>query len=108
MQAYDKYMGVFSYGLPATSFITGFQDIGPGAPAANARLTPMLTDKGPTFYYVGLTRTSRWTGACCPSQPDSVFSAAGALVDSGTVITPNYGDQMFMNITRISEGLFFL
>ena len=71
VQAYDKYMGVFSYCLPATSFVTGFLDIGPGAPAANARLTPMLTDKGPTFYYVGLTRTSRWTGACCPSRPDS-------------------------------------
>ena len=55
VQAYGKYMGVLSNCLPATSSGTGFLDIGPGAPAANARLTPMQTNKGRTFYYVGLT-----------------------------------------------------
>ncbi|CAN6323719.1 unnamed protein product [Urochloa humidicola] len=86
-QARDKYGGVFSYCLPATPSGTGFLDLGPagGAPAANARLTPMLTDKGPTFYYVGLTGIK--VGGRALPIPGSVFSDAGALVDSGTVIT---------------------
>ncbi|RLN12617.1 protein ASPARTIC PROTEASE IN GUARD CELL 2-like [Panicum miliaceum] len=86
VQAYAKYGGVFAYCLPATpSGTTGFLDFGPGAPAANARLTPMLTDNGPTFYYVGVTGIK--VGGHPLPIPESVFSAAGALVDSGTVIT---------------------
>ncbi|PUZ38595.1 hypothetical protein GQ55_9G209400 [Panicum hallii var. hallii] len=84
-QAYGKYSGVFSYCLPATPSGTGFLDLGPGAPAANARLTPMLTHKGPTFYYVGLTGIK--VDGRALSVPDSVFSTAGAILDSGTVIT---------------------
>nr|TKV93303.1 hypothetical protein SEVIR_9G217300v2 [Setaria viridis] len=64
----------------------GVRDRVPGPrPAANARLTPMLTDKGPTFYYVGLTGIKE-DGRPLPI-PESFFFAAGALVDSGTVIT---------------------
>ncbi|TVU08147.1 hypothetical protein EJB05_41536 [Eragrostis curvula] len=85
VQAYDKYSGVFAYCLPATSSGTGFLDFGPGAPAANARLTPMLVDDGPTFYYVALTGLK--VGGHLLPIPETVFSAAGALVDSGTVIT---------------------
>ncbi|CAL5048647.1 unnamed protein product [Urochloa decumbens] len=88
VQAYGKYGGVFSYCLPAApSGTTGFLDFGPGAAAAsaNARRTPMLTDKGPTFYYVGMTGI-KVDGHMLPI-PESVFSGAGALVDSGTVIT---------------------
>ncbi|CAL4942391.1 unnamed protein product [Urochloa decumbens] len=85
-QARDKYGGVFSYCLPATPSGTGFLDLGQaGSPAANARLTPMLTDMGPTFYYVGLTGIK--VDGRALSIPGSVFSDAGALVDSGTVIT---------------------
>ncbi|CAL4925496.1 unnamed protein product [Urochloa decumbens] len=86
-QARDKYGGVFSYCLPATPSGTGFLDLGPaaGSPAANARFTPMLTDMGPTFYYVGLTGIK--VDGRALSIPGSVFSDAGALVDSGTVIT---------------------
>ncbi|KAL6602984.1 hypothetical protein ACP70R_043345 [Stipagrostis hirtigluma subsp. patula] len=86
VQAYDKYGGVFSYCLPATSSgTTGFLDFGPGSPAANARVTPMLTGNGPTFYYVGMTGIK--VGGHELAIPESVFSTAGALVDSGTVIT---------------------
>lgn len=85
VQAYDKYGGVFAYCLPATSAGTGFLDLGPGAPAANARLTPMLVDRGPTFYYVGMTGIK--VGGHVLPIPGSVFSTAGTLVDSGTVIT---------------------
>ncbi|GJN38810.1 hypothetical protein PR202_gb27885 [Eleusine coracana subsp. coracana] len=86
VQAAAKYRGVFAYCLPATSSATtGFLDFGPGAPAANARVTPMLVDDGPTFYYVALTGIK--VGGRLLPVPASVFSAAGALVDSGTVIT---------------------
>uniref|UniRef100_A0A0A9BZ94 Peptidase A1 domain-containing protein n=1 Tax=Arundo donax TaxID=35708 RepID=A0A0A9BZ94_ARUDO len=87
VQAYDKYGGVFEYCLPATPSGTGFLGFGPGAApaAANARLTPMLTDNGPTFYFVGVTGLK--VGGHLLSIPESVFSNAGALVDSGTVIT---------------------
>ncbi|GJM97991.1 hypothetical protein PR202_ga14962 [Eleusine coracana subsp. coracana] len=73
---------------PPRRTTTGFLDFGPGAAAhyeANARVTPMLVDDGPTFYYVALTGIK--VGGRVLPVPASVFSAAGALVDSGTVIT---------------------
>uniref|UniRef100_A0A453SJ53 Peptidase A1 domain-containing protein n=1 Tax=Aegilops tauschii subsp. strangulata TaxID=200361 RepID=A0A453SJ53_AEGTS len=85
VQAYDKYGGAFAYCLPASSSGTGYLDFGPGSAGNNARLTPMLTDKGPTFYYVGMTGI-RVGGQQVPIA-ESVFSTAGTLVDSGTVIT---------------------
>ncbi|CAN6177569.1 unnamed protein product [Urochloa humidicola] len=88
VQASGKYGGIFAYCLPAApSGTTGFLDFGPGATAnaAKARLTTMLTRNGPTFYYVGMTGI-KVAGHVLPI-PESVFSGAGALVDSGTVIT---------------------
>ncbi|KAL6873361.1 hypothetical protein ACP4OV_013443 [Aristida adscensionis] len=86
VQAFDRYGGAFAYCLPASaSGTTGFLDLGAGSPAANARLTPMLTGNGPTFYYVGVTGIK--VGGDELPIPASVFSGAGALVDSGTVIT---------------------
>jgi hypothetical protein len=85
VQAYDKFCGVFAYCLPATSSGTGFLHFGPGVPAANARLTPMLVGDGPTFYYVAMTGIK--VGGRLLPIPESVFSTAGTLVDSGTVIT---------------------
>ncbi|KAJ1259881.1 hypothetical protein BS78_10G189800 [Paspalum vaginatum] len=85
VQAYDKYGGSFAYCLPATSAGRGFLDFGRGAAAANARLTPMLTDNGPTFYYVGMTGIK--VDGHLLSIPGSVFSTAGTILDSGTVIT---------------------
>ncbi|CAM0910035.1 unnamed protein product [Alopecurus aequalis] len=86
VQAYNRYGGAFSYCLPASSSgTTGYLDFGPGASPANARLTPLLTENGPTFYYVSLTGIR--VGGKQLSIPESVFSTAGTLVDSGTVIT---------------------
>nr|ACN85278.1 aspartic proteinase nepenthesin-1 precursor [Oryza alta] len=87
VQTYDKYGGVFAHCLPARSSGTGYLDFGPGSPAAaGARLTtPMLTDNGPTFYYVGMTGIR--VGGQLLSIPQSVFATAGTIVDSGTVIT---------------------
>jgi len=89
VQAWSKYGGVFAYCLPADPTGTGFLDFGPGAAAmaaaAKARLTPMLTYKGPRYYYVGMTGI-KVGGHLLPISP-SVFSTAGTLLDSGTVIT---------------------
>ncbi|XP_066336250.1 aspartyl protease family protein At5g10770-like [Miscanthus floridulus] len=89
MQAYHKYKGVFAYCLPADPTGMGFLHFGPGATpapgAANARQTPMLTNMGPTFYYVALTGI-KVGGHLLPVQ-GSVFSAGRTLIDSGTVIT---------------------
>lgn len=85
VQAYDKYGGAFAYCFPASSSGTGYLDFGPGSAGNNARLTPMLTDKGQTFYYVGMTGI-RVGGQQVPVE-ESVFSTTGTLVDSGTVIT---------------------
>ncbi|XP_066370038.1 aspartyl protease family protein At5g10770-like [Miscanthus floridulus] len=107
VQAYDKYSGVFAYCIPATSAGTGFLDFGPGAPAAvNARLTPMLVDNGPTFYYVGMTGIK--VGGHLLSIPGTVFSDAGALVDSGTVITrlpPSAYEPLRSAFAKGMEGL---
>lgn len=106
VQAYDKYSGVFAYCLPATPSGTGFLDFGPGAPAANARLTPILTDNGPTFYYVGMTGLK--VGGHLLSIPESVFYTAGTLVDSGTVITrlpPSAYAPLRSAFSRAMEGL---
>ncbi|KAG8094789.1 hypothetical protein GUJ93_ZPchr0012g21021 [Zizania palustris] len=85
VQTYDRYGGVFEHCLPASYTRTGYLDFGPDSPAANARLTPMLTENGPTFYYVGMTGIR--VGRQLLPIPPSVFSTAGTLVDSGTVIT---------------------
>jgi hypothetical protein len=89
VQAGGKYGGVFAYCLPADPTGTGFLDFGPGAAtmmaAAKARLTPMLTYKGPRYYYVGMTGIK--VGGHLLPISRSVFSTAGTLVDSGTVIT---------------------
>ncbi|CAM0871002.1 unnamed protein product [Alopecurus aequalis] len=86
VQAFDRYRGVFSYCLPASSSATtGYLHLGPDASTANASLTPILTARGPTFYYVGLTAI-RVDGQQV-SIPESVLSTAGMVVDSGTSIT---------------------
>lgn len=107
VQAYGKFNGVFAYCLPATATSTGFLGFGPGAsPAANARLTPMLTDNGPTFYYVGITGIK--VGGHLLSIPESIFSGAGALVDSGTVITrlpPSAYEPLRSAFAKGMEGL---
>jgi hypothetical protein len=86
VQAQYRYGGAFAYCFPALSTgTTGYLDFGPGASPANARVTPMLVDNGPTFYYVGITGIR--VGGKQLSIPESIFSTSGTIVDSGTVIT---------------------
>ncbi|KAL5200238.1 hypothetical protein ABZP36_021441 [Zizania latifolia] len=76
VQTYDRYGGLFEHCIPASSTGTGYLDFGPGSPEANARLTPMLTENGPYFYYVGMTGI-RVGGQLLPI-PQSVFSTRPA------------------------------
>ena len=91
VQAWSKYGGVFAYCLPADPTGTGFLDFGPGAAAMaavavkEARQTPMLTYKGLRYYYVGMTGIN--VGGHLLPISRSVFSTAGTLLDSGSVIT---------------------
>ncbi|KAF0903118.1 hypothetical protein E2562_025709 [Oryza meyeriana var. granulata] len=86
VQTYDKYGGVFAHCLPARSSGTGSVSYTHlDVYKRQRQTTPMLTDNGPTFYYVGMTGIR--VGGQLLSIPQSVFSTAGTIVDSGTVIT---------------------
>ncbi|KAM0941617.1 putative nepenthesin [Dioscorea sansibarensis] len=84
-QSKTKYNGIFSYCLPSTTSSAGYLTFGAGAPA-NFNCTPMLTDSSmPTFYFLGL-QSIIVAGTKLPISP-TVFSKAGTLIDSGTVIS---------------------
>ncbi|WOL19460.1 aspartyl protease family protein [Canna indica] len=84
-QAARKYGAAFSYCLPSGSSSVGYLTIGRRSPA-NTKYTPMLTVPGlPSFYFVSLTAIK--VGGKPLPIPKTVFSTAGTLVDSGTVIT---------------------
>ncbi|XP_074564476.1 aspartyl protease family protein At5g10770-like [Curcuma longa] len=84
-QTYNKYGGVFSYCLPLTSSSVGYLSFG-SYPAGDLLLTPMLSDpNSPTFYYLALTGIS--VGGQLIAVPPSIFTRAGTIIDSGTVIT---------------------
>ncbi|KAJ0986985.1 hypothetical protein J5N97_005341 [Dioscorea zingiberensis] len=84
-QSTAKYGGVFSYCLPSTSASTGYLNFGGAAPA-NVKYTPMITDSSmATFYFLKLVSIS--VGGTKLSISPTVFSDAGTLIDSGTVIS---------------------
>ncbi|CAL9196383.1 unnamed protein product [Musa hybrid cultivar] len=85
-QTYQRYGGVFTYCLPPTSSSTGYLRFGGGYPSSDLRFTPMLSGaSSPTFYYLTLTAIS--VGGQQLLVPPTVFSVAGTVIDSGTVIT---------------------
>ncbi|KAK1296311.1 Protein ASPARTIC PROTEASE IN GUARD CELL 2 [Acorus calamus] len=87
-QTAQTYGGVFSYCLPSTSSSQpGHLTLGRSArPQPNVQYTPMLTDSSASnFYYLDLIAIS--VKGTQLSIPPSVFSVAGTLIDSGTVIT---------------------
>ncbi|KAJ3679050.1 hypothetical protein LUZ60_017061 [Juncus effusus] len=86
-QTFGKYHGVFSYCLPATTSSTGFLAFGCGSnPTKNVKFTPLLTNAAaPTFYYLNLIGIS--VGGKQLPVSSTVFSTAGTIIDSGTVIT---------------------
>lgn len=86
-QTGTKYNRVFSYCLPSTSSATGHLTFGKTASSSGAiKFTPLskLTE-GTSFY--GLDILGITVGGKKLSIATSVFSNAGAVIDSGTVIT---------------------
>ncbi|KAJ4810687.1 Eukaryotic aspartyl protease family protein [Rhynchospora pubera] len=85
-QTLGKYGGVFSYCLPATSTSTGFLNFGSISLPTNVKYTPLLTNsEAPTFYFLSLVGII--VGGKQLSISPTVFSNAGTIIDSGTVIT---------------------
>ncbi|XP_039119032.1 aspartyl protease family protein At5g10770-like [Dioscorea cayenensis subsp. rotundata] len=84
-QSKTKYNGVFSYCLPSTTSSAGYLTLGGKAPV-NLKYTPMLTDSSmPSFYFLDLQSISV-AGTKLSISP-TVFSNAGTIIDSGTVIS---------------------
>ena len=86
-QTATKYNRVFSYCLPSTSSATGHLTFGKTASSSSAiKFTPLskLTEK--TSFY-GLNTLGITVDGKKLSIATSVFSNAGTIIDSGTVIT---------------------
>ena len=85
-QTYQKYDGVFSYCLPSDESSTGYLTFGRSSVPSNVQYTPMLNYSSmPSFYFLELTSISVG-GKMLPISP-ALFSNAGTIIDSGTVIT---------------------
>ncbi|KDP33484.1 hypothetical protein JCGZ_07055 [Jatropha curcas] len=81
-QTASKYKKLFSYCLPTASS-TGYLSFG-ASQSKSAKFVPLLTTSS-DFYYLSLTGIT--VGGQKLSIPTSVFSTAGTIIDSGTVIT---------------------
>ncbi|XP_078154279.1 aspartyl protease AED1-like isoform X2 [Carex rostrata] len=85
-QTSDKYQSVFSYCLPPVSSSTGYLNFGRNSDISKTNRTPITkqTNFGP-YYYITMTGLSV-ADKTLPISP-TVFSNAGTIIDSGTVIT---------------------
>lgn len=86
-QTATKYGKYFSYCLPQTSSSTGHLTLGKaggGAPK-NVQFTPFDSSQGSSFYFISIASIAV-SSQQLPISP-SVFQTAGAIIDSGTVIT---------------------
>ncbi|KAL4333107.1 hypothetical protein GQ457_07G043870 [Hibiscus cannabinus] len=85
-QTASKYNKFFSYCLPSSCSSTGFLSFGNGGVSKSVKFTTMSTiSQSPSFYGINITGIS--VGGQKLPISASVFSAAGAIIDSGTVIT---------------------
>ncbi|KAA8521467.1 hypothetical protein F0562_012140 [Nyssa sinensis] len=85
-QTSQKYGKYFSYCLPSMSSSTGHLTFGNSGTSSGVKFTPLLTDsQSPSFYFIDITAIS--VGGRSLSISKSVFSTAGTIIDSGTVIT---------------------
>lgn len=84
-QTSTKYGRLFSYCLPPTSSSTGYLSFGSGA-TSSTKFTPLYPNsQNPSFYFIELTGIS--VGGQKLAISPAVFSTAGTIIDSGTVIT---------------------
>lgn len=86
-QTAQKYNKIFSYCLPSSASSTGHLTFGNGGGVSKAvKFTPLSTiSQGSSFYGLDLTGIS--VAGRKLSIAASVFSTAGTIIDSGTVIT---------------------
>ena len=85
-QSAGKYGKVFSYCLPSSPAASGYLKMGSTAPKSGIQYTPMLNDaREQSFYFLEIVGIR--VGKQELSIPRSVFTTAGTLLDSGTVIT---------------------
>ncbi|KAL0393904.1 UNVERIFIED_CONTAM: Aspartyl protease family protein [Sesamum latifolium] len=84
-QTAPKYGKYFSYCLPSTSSSTGHLTLGKGGASTNAKFTPFASSQGTSFYFIDIIKIS--VGGQDLSISQTVFSTAGTIIDSGTVIT---------------------
>ncbi|KAL6868263.1 hypothetical protein ACP4OV_015108 [Aristida adscensionis] len=88
-QAAGRYGARFSYCLPSTPSAVGYLYLGAGAaPPANTQFTAMVSrsDMGmPSLYYVNLVGLT--VAGVELNIPPAVFTRAGTIIDSGTVVT---------------------
>ncbi|KAJ4799190.1 Eukaryotic aspartyl protease family protein [Rhynchospora pubera] len=81
-----KYNRVFAYCLPALSSSTGYLNFGTDSNLPNTQRTPIpKSPRSPFYYYLNMTGLSV-AGESLKIQ-SKVFSKAGTIIDSGTVIT---------------------
>ncbi|GLU01203.1 hypothetical protein SLE2022_185240 [Rubroshorea leprosula] len=85
-QIAQKYNKVFSYCLPSSASSTGYLSFGNSGFSNSVKFTPLVTlSRGPSFYGLGITGIS--VDGKRLSISSSVFTTAGTIIDSGTVIT---------------------
>lgn len=85
-QTASKYGKFFSYCLPSRSSSDGYLAFGKGGISGALKFTPLLSNsQNPSFYFIDITGIK--VGGATLSIPQSVFKTAGAIIDSGTVIT---------------------
>ncbi|KAK6927680.1 Xylanase inhibitor, N-terminal [Dillenia turbinata] len=85
-QTSQKYGKFFSYCLPSSSASAGYLAFGREGTSDSVQYTPSsINSQGPSFYFIGITGIS--VGGQKLSIPSSIFSNAGTIIDSGTVIT---------------------
>ncbi|XP_059640008.1 aspartyl protease family protein At5g10770-like [Cornus florida] len=85
-QTAQKYGKYFSYCLPSSSSSTGHLTFGKGGnPSALKFTTLVLNPQNPSFYFIDIVAIA--VGGKTLPINKSVFSTAGTIIDSGTVIT---------------------
>ncbi|KAK3437299.1 hypothetical protein EUGRSUZ_C01880, partial [Eucalyptus grandis] len=86
-QSATQYGRYFSYCIPRSTSGTGYLTFGKGTvTSASLNFTPMVTiAQNPLFYGINITGIS--VGGNPLSIPSTVFSNAGAIIDSGTTFT---------------------
>ncbi|OMO90654.1 Peptidase A1 [Corchorus olitorius] len=86
-QTAAKYFKYFSYCLPSSASSTGFLTFGYGGGVSRSvKFTPLSTISDGTSFY-GIDIIGMTVGGQKLPISASVFSAGGAIIDSGTVIT---------------------